>query len=323
MVLVYMDARSYTSAEFMWDEEKFQWLIAYRDSQGKIIDFLFDGFLLIGYVWKNNRYLLPISGGDASDKTDWKEFLNLQFEVGVLNLNGAVENVSQSLGDAHYAVKVVLTIPYPDPKQSNFGEVSGVNRDFRNSGDRVAAVKWYIDEALDKWADYHDRGLLERTELVGFYWLHETVPQGDETMIKEISDYLHGKGYLLFWIPYFRASGVTNWKEIGFDAVTMQPNYAFYDSGVERFEQTANMCVQYRMGVEMELPLYKRNPRIADWKESFKAYMDAAVKYRFMWAAMLTYYYGNAFVTMATTPDIREFYEKIYWFVKGTYPNPP
>ena len=323
MVLVYIDARSYTDPNFMWNPERFKWLVAYIDSENRTVDFLFDGFLIIGYIWKEGRSLLPLKNKSPADKSDWEDFLNLQLEVGAKNLNEAIKEVSQELGAPNYMAKLVLTIPYPDKRQHDFGEVDGESLDLGKTEDRVKAVEWFVDEALSLWSQYYLNGSVNRLELIGFYWLHEQVEPGDADVIREVSSHIHEMGYLLFWIPWFRAPGVDNWREIGFDVVTMQPNYAFYDCGLDRFEKAAETCYRYGMGVEMELPLYKRNPRISDWKESFEAYMAAGVKYGFMNQAMLTYYYGNAFVTMATTSELREYYEKIYWFVKGTYPNAP
>jgi len=324
IVLIYIDARSYTDPDFMWDPERFKWLVAYRDSKNRTIDFLFDSFLIIPYVWKDGRSFLPISGKIPANKADWEEYLNLQLEVGAKNLNEAVKETSQDLEAPKYMAKLVLTIPYPDKRQHNFGEINGENLDLGNAENRIKAVKWFVDRTLSLWSQYQHNGSIDRVELIGFYWLLERVDTGDEDVIREVSNHIHERGYLLFWIPWFMAPGVDNWREIGFDVVTMQPNYAFYDCGLDRFERTAEICYQYGMGVEMELPLYgTHNPRISDWKESFETYMAAGVKYGFMTKAVLTYYYGNAFVTMATTPGLREYYEEIYWFVKGTYPNPP
>ncbi|HIE15247.1 TPA: DUF4855 domain-containing protein [Candidatus Bathyarchaeota archaeon] len=323
MVLVYIDARSYSDPNFMWSTERFKWLVAFIDDESRIVDFLFDGFLIIGYVWKDGKSLLPLRDKSPSDKSDWEEFLKLQLRAGVKNLNDAIREVSQSLKATLYKAKLVLSIPYPDKRQSSFGEVDGRELNLGKTKDRVEAVKWFVDRALNFWSQYQLNGTADKLELIGFYWLHEQVESGDQDVIREVSRYLHENGYLLFWIPWFMAPGVENWREIGFDVVTMQPNYAFRDCGLDQFEKTAETCYRLGMGVEMELPLYKRNPRISDWKESFEAYMSAGVKYRFMRGSMLTYYYGNAFVTMATTSDLREYYEKIYWFVKGTYPNPP
>jgi len=323
MVLVYIDARSYSDPDFMWSPERFRWLVAYVDENGRTVDFLFDGFLIIGYVWKEGRSLLPLRNKSPAIKKDWEEFLELQLSIGVKNLNDAVKAAAEELGVSGYKAKLVLSIPYPDKRQHNFGVVNGRMLDLAKLDDRVEAVEWFIDKALNLWSTYVANGSASNLELIGFYWLHEQVETGDEDVIRELSGDLHERGYLLFWIPWFMAPGVQNWRDIGFDVVTMQPNYAFRDCGLDQFEKTAETCYKLGMGVEMELPLYKRNPRVSDWKESFNAYMAAGVKYRFMRGAMLTYYYGNAFVTMATTPDLREHYDKIYWFVKGTYPNPP
>ena len=81
---------------------------------------------------------------------------------------------------------------------------------------------------------------------------------------------------MFIWIPYFQAAGWSDWRSLGFDVATMQPNWAFHshpglNNSAELFAKVANDTSCAGMGVEMELPLSVRNPQIPklSWRSSF------------------------------------------------------
>jgi hypothetical protein len=115
------------------------------------------------------------------------------------------------------------------------------------------------------------------------------------------------------WIPYYQAAGWSDWRSLGFDVATMQPNWAFHNHTLSEkalFAHVANDTSCAGMGVEMEMPTSVRNPQIPDlsWRSSFDSYAAASAQYE--WGRTLrTYYYGNAFVEMAVqAPD---YFEKL------------
>ncbi|OYT32219.1 MAG: hypothetical protein B6U94_00035 [Thermofilum sp. ex4484_79] len=67
----------------------------------------------------------------------------------------------------------------------------------------------------------------------------------------------------------------------------------------------------------MELPLYKRNPRVEDWKQSFILYLYASIKYNWSNLPLISYYYGNDFVKMGKSPQLHEYYRFIYEHTTG------
>ncbi|RLF08678.1 MAG: hypothetical protein DRJ64_00370 [Thermoprotei archaeon] len=95
----------------------------------------------------------------------------------------------------------------------------------------------------------------------------------------------------------------------------LQPNFAFYDVGLERFKNVNDRIKSLGIGVEMELPLYKRNSRVEDWKQSFILYLYVSIKYNWSNLPLISYYYGNDFVKMGKTHN--------YTYTTGSYMNTP
>ena len=116
--------------------------------------------------------------------------------------------------------------------------------------------------------------------------------------------YLHTFARMADYIDTHPYSGWRQWRDIGFDAVTLQPNWAFADvpTGLDagaKFALVANLTQCYGMGVEMELPMAPpRNPHAGNWTQSFSAYAAASRRYEWSARAMRTWYYGNDFNQM-------------------------
>ena len=94
-------------------------------------------------------------------------------------------------------------------------------------------------------------------KLWGFYWMNEGVYSEDEQVCKETAAYCRNKGYGLHWSPWFRAGGFERTRELGFDFVVMQPNYAFMNVPVgavvadeDRLTRNANLAREGGLGVE-------------------------------------------------------------------------
>ena len=147
---------------------------------------------------------------------------------------------------------------------------------------------------------------------VGFYWFNEDIPEPTYPLVKKVSKYIHGLPEptpIFMWIPYYQAAGWSDWKTLGFDVATMQPNWAFHNHTLgekDLFAHVANDTSCTGMGVEMEMPLAVRNPQIPNhsWRSSFDSYAAASEEYEWGQKTLRTYYYGNAFVEMAAeAPD--------------------
>lgn len=359
VVLTYMDSRSFKNssnydASMDWTVDKFTYLTAFRNthtaaapaaaSQARrvgatagppIADTFFDGFLLIGIDWFEGKNFWQGEGACCTNASDWMGFLQLQLSMGVAQLDAASAQTQSALGMPSawptYAPGVIMMIPYPDTRQADFGAIApgGPSLNFsggdaRATADRTAAMTWFVDRAIAAWAAAAPAHLRH----VGFYhFLEEVSTPGDADMLPRVAAHIHaaGTGLRFWWVPYFGSpGGHTAWRAHGFDAVALQPNYAFHNSSAAtRFAAVAEQATELCMGVEMELPMYTRNPQVKNWQTSFTTYLDMATAWGFGSShAYRAYYMGNAFVEMAANASLTGFYDRLYWFVKGTYPYP-
>ncbi|MEM3808982.1 MAG: DUF4855 domain-containing protein [Thermoproteota archaeon] len=290
IVLVYSDSRE---GVYMTKDQLLPLVVYFKDSRA--IDTFFDGFLFLGITGPSGG---SYETGTANDK-DWSWLLNrlLGSKNQVENLQDAAKEASKLLGK-EITLKVIIVIPLPDPNL-NFSE-------------RISKVRKYVDNVIDKFYSSN----FENLRLEGFYWMSETAPERDKQLIKESCSYVHEKGFRMYWIPYFNAQGYENWKELGFDYVMLQPNFAFYDLTVQRFNEVTERIRKYNLTVEMELPMYTNNPNLRDWKQSFVIYLNASLFYKWNNLMPTSYYYANAFYQIYNSE--RAYYDLLYKYVKGT-----
>lgn len=216
-------------------------------------EWLFDAFLFI--------HLLNTSGVAIDharvNEQDWKHCFDVYFheEQELRLLDRAIGEVKAKIGDPPTKRKVILTIPYPHPATTNFGDIDGdgQDEDLSTEDGRRRAMQWYIDEAIRRFEAEN----YENIELWGFYWVHEEM-DNDGHIAEVASKLIHDRGYRFLWIPYYQAPGYENASKY-FDVTIMQPNYAFnaWTSGLkvaaERLENCWEHCSRLGYGIEMEL----------------------------------------------------------------------
>lgn len=292
-------------------------------------DWFFDTFLFLALLTEDKARAYDSASRAAPARwDDWLAFVHGLFaENGHLAaFDRAIATVKESLDDPGYRARVIVMIPYPDRTQGDFGDPEGSGRSFdfstRNAAaaeDRWAAVHAYINRVLEAW----ERSEYDNLELIGFYWLAESVGAGDDGLIRRTADTIRAAGYRFFWIPYFTAAGYDRWESLGFDVAIYQPNYMFDTSlPKRRLYDAADRAYRLGMGIEIE----------ANWtilsteagRERFRDYLWAGVKYGFMEHAVRAYYLeqdllGPAY--LSTDPDVRAVYDDIYRFVKGAFGN--
>lgn len=312
-----------------WTEENLLPYAAYLDKDGKVKDSFFDAFLFLETKSKTGGlfYPWPLSYGKLANKNDWDEIISQLFkkDENLDALNNAVKSLNKTTGSSQKA-KVVLFIPYPDFRQPNFGDVDkdGVPENFGKTDDRLKAVRWYIDMVMFRWKESKFANL----ELTGFYWLSESISDfrkelvfsNDPELVKLASEHVHKSGYRLFWIPWHKALGMTDWKDFGIDCAFLQPNYFFKEVEKDMIRKTAETAKSYRMGIEIEFD--KRVCQAGEFAERYKAYLDGGVDYGYMKNAVTAYYEGGgALLDMYSSKDanVREFYDMTYRFAKGIY----
>jgi len=289
IVLVYID----TANSMPGGVDDYMRLAAHHDGHGGFDDGFFNSFLFLG--------TRSPSGGSYETGTatpeDWSAWADE-----ILGPRGQLQKLEAAVAELEEKIHigqvgVVVMIPRPNPDQG--GAV------------RVQQVKDYVLSVASRFRE----GNYSHLDLSGFYWMSET-STGDDEVIRATAKSVHELSLSLYWIPYFEAVGVEVAREIGFDRVMLQPNFAFYSSGLERFSSVDSRIRSLGIGVEMELPMYSRNPELTDWRESFLLYMRASAVYHWEGLPYISYYYGNDFVRMSRDESTKRFYDMVYMHVK-------
>ena len=294
--------------------------VAYLSPDGEVLDTFFDGFLYLPYTAFN-------FSANAQNAEGWKYYLDniFTYDRNIDALNKVTAEVGEKLGKKDLKNSVYFSLLYTFTAHETFGMVNGEELRFSNIEDRKKALRWIIDEYLRRF----NEGKYDHLELKAFYWFEEQITYSDaheEELIAFVRDYVHEKGYKLFWIPYFKAVGYHDWKRLGFDVACMQPNYAFSDKiEVSRVYETAKIAKELGMCVELEITGIKldENGEVINIKdvEKFIEYLTVGAETGYM-NTIKMYYQGGVpgDITKALkskTPRYREMYDKTYLFAKG------
>lgn len=265
-----------------WTEERFASHVVYSGSNQS--GWLFDAFLCIDSYDPVRGLSYCLTNGLASSvKESWELLLDewLGDDGAIKTLDATVSNAAQRLGTPPSPRLVVMSLPDPvmfrnfaDKKSSTvyWGEVDGRQLDFSKPEDQEAAYRWYMDSCRMR---FNALGL-KNVELAGFYILSEELHlapafykeagmSGSETetfnykykhweeIIPWAAAYAHSCNEGLWWIPYHLAPGYKLWRELGFDAAFMQPNYYWDNGSVSHpMSKTIAALKQYSMGIELE-----------------------------------------------------------------------
>lgn len=317
-----------------WGPDEFLPYVAYLDQGGQPRDWFYDAFLFLMYGGAPSGHTY-IDG--ATDRKDWEFYLSEEFAPGreFAALDRTVGEAARLMGRAAPAVPVIAMIPYPSPKQKNFGDVDGdgTTEDLGADSSRVKAVAWFLRDFLGRWEAAKYRHL----KLWGFYWMNEGIAPADEAVVKAAAGRVHALGYKFHWIPWFKAPGVEKWRELGFDLAIMQPNYAFIPPAgpmrvpdENRLSTAANICRRLGLGVEMELDMgiglgaYQDVPVELRNRVNLQLYLDHGddALDGYQAAAVRAYYQGShviAGLCRSRDPALRELYDDLYRFHRGEY----
>lgn len=314
-------------------------------------DWLFDTVLFAPVAAAPSGRFFHTFSDPGSVFADWLWLVDTCFapDGPLASLEQSTAWAGDRLGDAGHKVKVILALPSPNPKQTEFwsgiDEDPGARQYFESNGlvitrdgsrnrfsgtlqERRIVLEWMIDEILARWQQAGFR----RLELAGFYWFEEGVSEkaDDQALVKQVAQIVHERGSRFYWIPHFRASGYADWREWGFDAAMLQPNYYFMpreevpppgsspESRLTRLRQTAMLARRYEMGIEIELDA--NVVQDAERRQRLYEYFEAGDRYGYMREAVLAYYQNvNDLAQMARMPGGpgRRVYEDLYRFVKG------
>ena len=198
---------------------------------------------------------------DHKDRNECMEWFFSELFYEGMNLDAvdkAKEKLNSELG-VDEKVKIWVSVNAPAQNDIFDGQVITTNKQYD------ACLKWQVDEIIKRFNEQNYKNL----EFVGFYWQFESVrTEEDVDGMKALNDYVHSKGYMTFWCPYYNAAGIYYNQYVGFDITCLQPNYMFYDTEPTRLQTTAERAKLYGMCVEIEIEDGTQS------SESLKLYRD-------------------------------------------------
>jgi Domain of unknown function (DUF4855) len=301
-----------------WTPDQLAPYVSYRDPRDGREKWLFDGFLFIEFHDQDRTF----SEGEANgwripaDKKNWLHLLNKNFEPGhgVPALEQCCAETQKRIGAPLRRRQVILTLPEPIDRFTNWGELDGRKLDFSVLADRVTACDWYINQALEKWRLLAPRHLA----LAGFYFVPERAVDSNPQMLPLVSGKIHERGLQFFWIPYWHAQGAGDWKALGFDLASQQPNYFFHpELPASHLQEACDFARAHGMGLEMEFDdRLISQPKI--FAPRFDAYLQAFADNGAKDSASVSYYEGGgAILRLAQSSDktLHSYYDRIAQWV--------
>jgi hypothetical protein len=279
---------------------------------------LFDAFLFLHQRAQSGAATM----NGMTSQADWEGQLDTWFAPG-RDLH-ALDDAIEAAKAAHGAVaprQVILTIPYPHPKVTEFGDVDGdgISESLATDEGRQRVAQWYVAEAIRRFEEAE----LPNLQLWGLYWMNEGASDADVAVARQFSEAVHATGKRVLWIPWFMASNWQRWREMGVDVAIMQPNYAFlttHGGSIRRNRLVVNARAAQRegLGVEIELPMGWRLP---GGPMLFRHYLrdGAADRLGYQQAATAYYFGRDAVETLASSPVAAEraIYDDLCLYVQG------
>ncbi|HBL85506.1 MAG: hypothetical protein A2Y17_06310 [Clostridiales bacterium GWF2_38_85] len=299
--------------------------VAYFDKENVMKDMFFDSFLFLPCMTIcPSGGVLYAKNDQPSFATDWQAFEDDLFtdDNNVEALNAAVGEAKTQLGIDDYKAKIYFSIFSTVATQKDFGDIDsdGISEDFSDVENRKKAIKWWIDKLIARYEEEN----YDNLTLNGFYWYHEALETSDPDeydVIKFTVDYLHSMNYYIIWIPYYQASGFTEWSKVGFDMANMQPNYMFIADSTEQIVyDNAKLTKQLGMGVEIEID--GKTFSQDEYYARYMSYLRIGVETGYMNSIKM--YYQDAgpgifySAYKSTNPKLRAIYDLTYQYAKKT-----
>lgn len=267
--------------------EKWKYIIGYYEN-GRLRDTLFDGFMIVpelSYVYSHSP---ECPGYKRLNKSDWYYYVHSIMLKDGYNLDALEEAMSQLKNElkaekpeiCNYKAEVYLPILRLTKETENWGEVNGREIDCKNNEDRIAALKWLIDEEISAIRAKNYKHI----KIGAAYHTAESLSNDadDAYVSRRLTDYIRSLGLTTLWVPYYAANGWNRGREYGFDTIVLQANFFPGTTlpnagGIERLEATAKNVTENGYLMEMEF-CGSGEVNVSGIKEYFKT----AIKYGFM-----------------------------------------
>ena len=313
-VLIYQGG----SGRLPWTPDQFGPYVSYIDPRDGREKWLFDGFLFIEFRDQKRTF----SGGEGNgkwvpaDKGNWLRLIDRNFEPGhgVPAFEECCAETEKRIGRPLRPRQVILTLPEPVENCTNWGELAGRELNFSNLADRAAACEWHIAKAVARWHALAPKHLV----LTGFYFVPESASPGNQRMLPVVAQKLHEQGFKFFWIPFWHARAGADWKTLGFDLASQQPNYFFHPQLPEAHLQNACQFARDNgMGLEMEFD-DRLISQTAVYAPRFDGYLKAFTANGIRDSASMSYYEGGGTIlhlAQAHDPAVHGYYDRIAQWV--------
>ena len=340
-----------------WDAARFAPHVSWQAPDGSE-HWLFEAFLFLEGVDRVHGKNLVISpSGTSAGKDSWQYQLDIWLgaDGSVKQLDKACGAVASRIGNPPRKRGVIIGLPdaimfehFADKASSTVYWGDGL--DFARVEDRMKALRWYMDSARRMFDALQCRYL----ELSGFYITSEEIYlpydidvncryKNWEEIVPQLSEYCHGNGQGLYWIPYHLGPGYKYWKELGIDQVWMQPNWywdlrnegrhpfekavaAIREAGLGGMElemeysAVAGQMTGGRLGPDGEGKLVFSGEDVPSLQNRVRRYMQEYKEAGFFGQKSIALYSGsNAFTQLAVSsfPEDRALYDEICRFVLG------
>ena len=326
----------------LWDQNRFARHVTYTDANGTE-RWLFDAFLAIEFVmtqFSGSTLITNANGRNSAGQEAWQALIDYWFTPGqgFDALDKAVGAAKTRLGNPPKTRKVVMTLPdaIPLAEYNNlnstsiyWGTLDGVKMDFSKPGDRLAALKWYIDQVRKKWNDAGYRNL----EFAGFYIINEAIATSKyggwgpeftrwDEILPAISKYLHSVNEPLSWIPYYQAYGWSAWEAFEIDYVQMQPNYFWGNNSKFSKSGFKNMLDSAKISMELELDdaILNKSANSEPYRSRFREYMSMARDFGLYGTREFSYYLADDTLNnlaKSSDPEDVQIFQELCGFVSA------
>ena len=247
-----------------WVPAELEPLLSYQNpNQSQTMDTMFDSVWFVGTTAPSGKTVVVpprdswMNNSLSANESDWRAFFLAQLTA-VRALENASSTVSIALG-RKVTPTIMLTLPYPDTRQTAFGKVAGTSRElnFSRTADRIVGASWYAGWASEQFNKTAAAEGWSHVRFVGFYWVFETIcgcvnheqtgcimcdTEGDPkftqfhvddaAIVPNIAAHVHSLpgNLMLNWIPYYdvyNAEWAPKWRKLGFDLAVLQPHVAY------------------------------------------------------------------------------------------------
>lgn len=298
-----------------YDEDKLRPLVGYDGATGLMEEAFMDGFLLLAQYSPllNGRAFATDLKGPPSRREDWvalfDEYFHSSANLAALDACAGELVHRLPLEAARFRLKVVLALPVPDPRCTDWDQKGTSLADPER---RLEVLTWAMQDLIGRW----DRTKHRWLDLAGFYYMNE---QGsyDDPLLHAFPTLCRQYGLKSFAIPGITSTWMTEFSRAGFDGVALQSSHAFRKPLGRPpkywLKCAARIAREYRMGMEVELPYNVLEPagqaiardyldmaRLQGWAGGFKAYFQS---YNLIYQ-----------LARSVDPACRSLYEDLYKF---------